>query len=207
MTSRFDIPSRTSDTPSSDPQSDETAELSPDDIFHILQTNRRREAIRYLLEKDELVKMRDVAEHVAATEHETTVTKLTSAQRQRVYIPLYQSHLPKLDKKGIIEYNQSRGVVRPTDQLEIFRPYLEASDDEFEYSETDAPQSTPTFGDATYFRSAVGVSIGLSIVSATGMLSIPGSVLGAIITSLFVLAMVATNRVDSQLSKGSDPTQ
>jgi len=116
MTTRFDIPSRTSDTPSSDPQFDETAELSPDDIFHVLQTNRRREAIRYLLDEDELTKMRDVAEHVAAKEHETTVAQLTSAQRQRVYIPLYQSHLPKLDKKGIIEYDQPRGSCdRPID--------------------------------------------------------------------------------------------
>lgn len=72
--------------------------------------------------------MGDLAEIVSAKEHDVTVAELTSTQRQRVYIPLYQKHLPKLDKKGIIEYNQSRGVVRPTDRLEIFRPYLEAAD-------------------------------------------------------------------------------
>ncbi|PGF17345.1 hypothetical protein CP556_15400 [Natrinema sp. CBA1119] len=203
MTSRSDIPSRTSETPSSDPQFDEMAELSPDDIFHVLQTNRRRETIRYLLDEDGLVKMRDVAEHVAATEHETTVAQLTSAQRQRVYIPLYQSHLPKLDKKGIIEYDQPRGVVRPTDRLEIFRPYLEASDDELERPRTDADRSATARVDSAYFRTAIAASSSLLLISAMGVLSIPGSVLGAIIMTLFVLATVASNGVDAPLSMRS----
>lgn len=201
MTSKADIQSRSSDTPSSDPQSDETDELSPDDIFHILQTNRRRDTIEYLLEKDDIVKMRDVAEYVAAKENETTVARLTSTQRQRVYIPLYQSHLPKLDEEGIIEYNKPRGIVRPTDRLEIFRPYLEVSNGEFDRSNTRADRPTATRVDTAYFSTAIGASISLLFASAMGMLSLPGSVLGAIITCLFMLATAATNRFDAQLSK------
>lgn len=72
--------------------------------------------------------MGDLVDVVSAKEHETTVAELTETQRQRVYIPLYQEHLPKLDTKGVIEYNRSRGIVRPTDQLEVFRPYIEAAD-------------------------------------------------------------------------------
>ncbi|MDG5758518.1 hypothetical protein QA600_04100 [Natronococcus sp. A-GB1] len=86
-------------------------ELPVDEIFHILQNERRRMVLEYLQETDGSVRMRDVAEQVAAWENETTVQELTSDQRQRVYIPLYQSHLPKLDKAGIIDYQQNRGVV------------------------------------------------------------------------------------------------
>ncbi|WP_436345052.1 DUF7344 domain-containing protein [Natronorubrum sp. FCH18a] len=100
--------------------------LSDDDVFHLLQTFRRRETIRYLLHENGSVRMRDIAEHVAAEEHGTTVADLTSTQRQRVYIPLYQSHLPKLDEAGVIEYDKARGLVRPTDDLQLFRPSLEA---------------------------------------------------------------------------------
>ena len=55
--------------------------------------------------------MHDIAEQVAAWENETTVQALTSDELQRADIPLYQSHLPKLDEEGAIEYNKNRGIV------------------------------------------------------------------------------------------------
>jgi len=80
-----------------------------------------------MLQAGDLVKMCDVAEHVAAKEHETTVKQLLSDERQRVYIPLYQSHLPKLDEAGIIDYDKPRGIVRPGECLEQFRQYLDSA--------------------------------------------------------------------------------
>uniref|UniRef100_A0A7D6GIT5 DUF7344 domain-containing protein n=2 Tax=Natrinema zhouii TaxID=1710539 RepID=A0A7D6GIT5_9EURY len=90
--------------------------------------------------------MGTLAEIVSAKEHETTVAELTSIQRQRVYVPLYQNYLPELDTKGFIEYNQSRGIVRPTDRLEVFRPYLEAADpiDDPDCADTDPVRSLIT---------------------------------------------------------------
>jgi hypothetical protein len=103
--------------------------IEKDDAFHILQNSRRRAVLRYLLDHDEEERfvMRDLAEEVAAWEHDTTVQQLVSDERQRVYIALYQSHLPKLDDHDVIEYNQSRGVVEPTGLIEVFEPYLEES--------------------------------------------------------------------------------
>jgi len=186
MTTRFDIPSRTSDTPSSDPQFDETAELSPDDIFHVLQTNRRREAIRYLLDEDELTKMRDVAEHVAAKEHETTVAQLTSAQRQQRLHSAVSVTSSETRQEGNHRVRPAPRVVRPTDRLEIFRPYLEASDNELERPRTDADRSATARVESAYFRTAIVASSSLLLISAMGVLSIPGSVLGAIIMILFI---------------------
>ncbi len=100
-------------------------ELSTDQIFHILQNERRRNVLRYLQDTDGPVRMRDVAEQVAAWEHDTTVEALSSDQRQRVYIPLYQSHLPKLDKAGIIEYQKSRGIVERRPLADRLDPYLD----------------------------------------------------------------------------------
>ena len=105
---------------------DDTPELSADEIFHILQNDRRRAVLRYLQGRTEPVRMRDVAEQVAAWEHDTTVEGLSSTQRQRVYIPLYQSHLPKLDEAGIIDYQQSRGIVERKPLADRFDPYLDA---------------------------------------------------------------------------------
>lgn len=101
--------------------------ISKDDAYHLLQNSRRRAVLRYLLEHDpdRRFRMRDVAEAVAAWEHDTTVPRLTSKERSRVYIALYQTHLPKLDDHGVIEYDKERGHVELTPMIEVFEPYLE----------------------------------------------------------------------------------
>lgn len=102
--------------------------ISKDDAFHILQNARRRAVLRHLLERSdtEQFQMREVAEAVAAWENDTTTERLTTEQRQRVYIALYQSHLPKLDNHGVIRYDQARGLVEPTPLLAVFGPFLES---------------------------------------------------------------------------------
>ena len=107
----------------------EQSELDPDDIYHILQTSRRRHVLRYLRTADEPVMLRELAERIAAREHETTVENLTSSQRQRVYISLYQSHLPKLDTRGIVDYDKDRGTVESTPLASQFDPYLSGLED------------------------------------------------------------------------------
>ncbi|MDS0477604.1 hypothetical protein [Natrinema sp. 1APR25-10V2] len=103
----------------------EDGAFSKDEIFHLLQNERRRMVLRYLRGTEDPVRMRDVAEQVAAWEHDTTVEELTSTQRQRVYIPLYQSHLSKLDNAGLIEYQQNRGIVERKPPADRVDQYLE----------------------------------------------------------------------------------
>ncbi|WP_323172235.1 hypothetical protein [Natrialba sp. PRR66] len=187
----------TANASASDRSRDESTTLSDDDVFHILQTSRRREAIRYMLAANESVKMGNLAEHVAAREHETTVAKLSSTQRQRVYIPLYQSHLPKLDKAGVIDYNKSRGIVSPGDHLEIFRPYLEVTTPDPMAADDETDQSllgrfgSPAITDETYYVATATASVGLLLAAAFGFLPISGLALGTIVTALFVLTTVA----------------
>lgn len=101
------------------------ATLDRDELFHLLQSERRRRAIRYILAADaETVFMRDVAEAVAAEEYDTTVAALGSQARQRVYITLYQSHLPQLADAGVIRYDRHRGEITPTPLIEEFVLYL-----------------------------------------------------------------------------------
>lgn len=169
-------------------EAETSAALSPDETFHILQTFRRRESIRYLLREDGPVKMREVAEHVAAREHETTVARLASAQRQRVYIPLYQSHLPKLDTAGVIEYDKPRGIVRPTKQLESFRPYLEAATVPTDAEPDRADREAARKG-RQQSAAALGASVSFLLATAAGGLQLPGAVLGAVIVALFVAAV------------------
>lgn len=113
--------------PHDQPTRTENEPFGLDDVFHLLQNQRRRWVLHYLRGVDETVNMGDLSEQIAAWEHDTTVDALRSAQRQRVYIALYQRHLPKLDDKGVIDYNQSRGRVTPRRRADQLVAYLDRS--------------------------------------------------------------------------------
>ncbi|WP_192918569.1 DUF7344 domain-containing protein [Salinigranum salinum] len=122
-------------SPSEEPLTDQIDDadgeaFGPDEIFHLLQNQRRRQVLRRLRDVEDRVAMGDLAEQVAAWEHDTTVEALTSSERQRVYIALYQRHLPKLDDMDVIDYNQSRGVVEPRPRAASVTSYLDLATDD-----------------------------------------------------------------------------
>lgn len=128
-------------------------ELGKDEIYHLLQNERRRNVLKYLRDCEGSVQMRDIAEQVAAWEHDTTVQALMSDQRQRVYIALYQAHLPKLDEQGVIEYNQSRGIVKKNPLADELIKYLERPEDD-----TDDDTSIAGRPWGTYYLAVSGMS-------------------------------------------------
>lgn len=94
-------------------------------IFDILKNQRRRRVIQYLNGRDGPVAIGDLSEHIAALENDTTASALTSQERKRVYVGLYQSHLPKMDDAGVVAFNKPRGVVRLGPNASQLRPYLD----------------------------------------------------------------------------------
>jgi len=65
-----------------------------------------------------------LAERIAALENDVDVDELTSQQQKRVYVSLYQTHLPKLDQTGIIDYDAEAGEVALTDRAGEVDSYL-----------------------------------------------------------------------------------
>ncbi|WP_248903836.1 DUF7344 domain-containing protein [Halocatena marina] len=188
--------------------------LERDDVFHLLQNQRRRSVLRYLFENPAIdsVEMRVVTEQVAAWENNTTVTKLTSNARQRVYIALYQSHLPKLDDAGVIAYDQNRGTIEPCSLLDELEPYLftdttpdsgasetvEESADETTQQETESEMTSETESEAGWSVSWNDYYLGLSVLSLLLVVAVtllfptlsagPWPLLSAIIGSVFGLS-------------------
>lgn len=89
--------------------------IEPSDAIEILSCARRRLAVQYLADQppDETVTISDLSEHVAARENGCTVKELSSTQRERVYVSLYQTHLITMD--SIIDYDRDRGTITPTE--------------------------------------------------------------------------------------------
>lgn len=100
--------------------------LPLDVVFDLLKNQRRRRVLRYLEENEEAT-LSDIAEHIAALENEKEVEQLSSSERKRTYVGLYQCHLPRMDDAGVIEFNADRGVVKLNDRAEQLGWYLDMS--------------------------------------------------------------------------------
>ena len=102
-----------------------TTELSEDELFDVLSNRRRRFAVHLLKQESETVEIGDMAEQIAAWENDIDTAELTGSERKRVYTALQQSHLPKMDRAGVVEFNKDRGVIEPTPALEDVDLYMD----------------------------------------------------------------------------------
>ena len=101
-------------------------ELREDEVFDVLSNERRRYVYRYLDEQpDEVVGLRELADHVAACEYGKPPRELTSGERNRVSTALNQFHLPKMDECGFVEYDSLRKETRLTEDARELNVYLD----------------------------------------------------------------------------------
>lgn len=178
--------------------------LDQDDVFHILQNERRRNVLRYLenADGDDVIEMRDMAVQIAAWENDTTVQQLHSDQRQRVYIALYQSHLPKLDKLGLINYNKPRGYVEPKPLLDDVLAYLNPNPVS-ESPASGSPETSQSDGTSVLFGTT-GIA---TLLVTAGVLGIAPSLLSGIgiavgVLVLYVATIAYTHRSELASSAG-----
>lgn len=129
---------------------------SRDAVFTVLSNARRRHVLRALREEDGSIELGPLAEQVAAWENETTVREITYDQRKRTYTALQQSHLPKMDEAGALEFDKGRGTVEPAEDMSEFDVYLEV------VPGTALPRSE-------YYVGLGAVAVGLSSVVAVGI--------------------------------------
>lgn len=96
--------------------------VSQDVAFKILSNPRRRAIIYILRTADEPVTVMQLAELIAGWEEQRPPEDLARSERKRVYVSLYQTHIPELKETGLVE--QVDDEVRPTAKLQAVDPYL-----------------------------------------------------------------------------------
>ncbi len=167
---------------------DDAGELSLDVIFEVLKNQRRRYVLRHLEAKAETVSLGDLAEHVAAKENDKSVDAITSDERKRVYVGLYQCHLPKMDDMGIVDFNRDRGRVTLTETASQLDEYLDGEE------ETD---------DRRWYRYyGATAAVGLAAVVVTGagvppLAAAPTITLGGVIVAFAALSVLHAARMES----------
>lgn len=104
-------------------QSTPETTLDEDTVFDLLGNERRRACLKQLLTIEGETPVDELARSVAETIADAS-TQPKDLQ-QSVYISLCQSHLPKLDRAAIIEYDSDRKTVGRGPTFDQVKPYLE----------------------------------------------------------------------------------
>lgn len=124
--------------------------------------------------------MDELAEQIASWENEIPIDDLTRKQRKRVYVSLYQTHLPKLSETNLVEYDIDDGDIRLGDRATDMDRFLTSKE-------------TPAYPWRKYyvgFLALGGMLMAIGVV-ATSWIG-PTSLLGlAVLLVVGYLAMIA----------------
>ena len=100
-------------------------ELTQAELFDVFSNARRRRAVQYLKRRGGSCDLAPLVEQVAAWENDIDAEDVSRTQRRRVYISLYQTHLPMLEEHGIVDWDPDDHAIELLPHEEIFDPYLD----------------------------------------------------------------------------------
>ena len=103
----------------------ESPSIDQELAFQMLSCRRRRHVLHYLRQNDGSATLRTLSRRIAAWENDTDPEEITYQQRVRVYTALRQSHLPKMDDGGIVEFDPDRSTVALTNAARQLDVYLD----------------------------------------------------------------------------------
>lgn len=171
---------------STTPDTDADQTPTREEIFDLLSNERRQCALYYLLQADEMpVDLGDLVDYVAAWENDAASGVITGDARKRVYTSLRQSHLPRLERAGLLEFRDRRGTITLTDTAEEVRSYIEE-------------QTTDTFPWHQHYLALSIVSGGSVLLYWLGISPVdaisPSALMGAIVIAFLLSAVVQTVR-------------
>lgn len=168
------------------------SELSRECIFNILSNRRRRFTIHALKRMDEPVDLVELSEYVAAWEMNINPDNIEYEDYRSVYMTLRRTHLPKMDEKGIIHFDESAQNLRTTDRLDSVDIYTEVIHNE------EIPWSL-------YYVGVAGISVALLaavVVGVPGFESLEPLHVGAFTVIVFSLSAIIHHLIDRQNSLG-----
>lgn len=149
--------------------SEEEPPLDEGEIHDILRNDRRREVIEFLFEHDRRTTIRELSEHIAALESGEDPPPRNV--RQSVYVSLHQTHLPKLEGLGVVDYDTDSKDIELHDQAELVATYMGQTDDR------DPDPFVPVYvalGGLGVLLAAIGIVGGGSILGlGTGLWVLP----------------------------------
>ncbi|OIB57185.1 DUF7344 domain-containing protein [Natrialba sp. SSL1] len=100
-------------------------EFTQAELFDVFSNARRRRTVQFLKRQGSSCDLAPLVEQVAAWENDTDPDDVTRTQRRRVYISLYQTHLPMLEDHGIVDWDPDSHTITLLPNDDLFEPYLD----------------------------------------------------------------------------------
>jgi len=107
---------------------DPADELSASEIHDVLRNDRRRLVVERLRATGDAETVSELAEHIGGLEAGESPPPRNV--RQSVYVSLHQTHLPKLDKLAIVDYDPDGKTVELAANADDLEAYLDVGSDE-----------------------------------------------------------------------------
>ncbi|WP_458205652.1 DUF7344 domain-containing protein [Haladaptatus sp. NG-SE-30] len=169
-------------------------ELTQDVAFKMLSCRRRRHVMHYLLQQDGPVTLHELSKQLAAWENDVPFDEVTYKQRMRVYTAIRQSHLPKMDDGGIVEFDSNAGEVRLTDEATKLEVYLDI-----------VPHDGIPW--SSYYIGLGGLSAALVTIAWVGLFPfnlLPDIAWGLVVTTMFLASALAHRHHDQRNQLGQE---
>ena len=99
--------------------------ITEQEAFAVLAAPRRREALRYLESVGGEATLQELVDGVA--EREGVGPDAPASETKRVYVSVYQTHVPRLAAAGVVDYDPESRRVRLTPRAAALLPLLAAS--------------------------------------------------------------------------------
>ena len=175
-------------------------QLSKNEVFELLSNERRRYAIHHVKQSDGAVELGALSEQVAAWENSGEVSGVSSDERKSVYTSLQQFHLPKMEREGVVEFDDRQGTVELSPRAEDLDVYLEVVEG------YDIPWSEYYLG-----LSAISLALVVSAAADIYPIALVSGTEWAIFTAVtfLVSALVHTyiSRTEMRLESGDQPPE
>jgi len=166
---------------------DGTQQLSQNEIFELLSSNRRRYVLQHLKRNQGSAELGDLAEHVAGRENDKLPEEVHSSERKNAYTALRQFHLPKMTQKGVVRFDKREGSVELSDQAADLDIYLDV------VSGYDVPWSLYYTAFSVGFGTLLaGVHVGLGPLAHASVVTV--SALFSVAIFIFSLLHTYTNK-------------
>lgn len=170
---------------------------SREDVFEILSNQRRRHTLHYLRQQqseDARVDLRELSRQLSAWENGVDPEEIMHRDRKAVYTALRQTHLPKMDDVGIVNWDPNRGYIEPAEEFSDVEVYLDV------VPAKEIPRSEYYLGLSAFC--AALLSVAWVDIFPFGLLS--DVVWAAIIVALFTVSAAVDTYYDSKRQLGTE---
>lgn len=83
----------------------------PTYLFSVLANPHRRHALAVLMEADSPLTLTELAEAIERREQKGSNSPTEAGQTEQIRIALYHTHIPKLEKLGLVKYDLAQRSV------------------------------------------------------------------------------------------------